>query len=229
MRSPFKKRPPATSTAQEAPDLLVEAEEEAFRAVSRSQPTPQETHEPEADETEIAWDDLAEVYTAKEAVFAEFPLASPFALGEGETAIRIRREAYAILQSHLRSNIAVEQGGLLTGIPYFDSTLNAYLLCIEEALPAPQGVETAHSFSYTSETLQALAPHLQSLPPDWTTIGSYHSHPNLGVFLSQTDLDTQAQVFPHPWQIAIVVDPVRDEIGFFVGEDGVPCEKWSVV
>ncbi len=46
-------------------------------------------------------------------------------------------------------------------------------------------------------------------------IGWWHSHPNLGCFLSSTDLLTQKYFFPKEYQVALVVDPIRNEFEFF--------------
>ncbi|MFX1453054.1 MAG: Mov34/MPN/PAD-1 family protein, partial [Promethearchaeota archaeon] len=46
-------------------------------------------------------------------------------------------------------------------------------------------------------------------------IGWWHSHPSLGCFLSPTDLLTQKYFFYKEYQIALVVDPVRNEFEFF--------------
>lgn len=46
-------------------------------------------------------------------------------------------------------------------------------------------------------------------------IGWWHSHPNLGCFLSPTDLLTQKYFFSKPYQVALVIDPIRDEFEFF--------------
>lgn len=46
-------------------------------------------------------------------------------------------------------------------------------------------------------------------------IGWWHSHPNFGCFLSSTDLITQKSFFHKSYQVALVVDPVRNEIEFF--------------
>ena len=46
-------------------------------------------------------------------------------------------------------------------------------------------------------------------------IGWWHSHPNLGCFLSSTDLLTQKYFFFKPYQVALVVDPIRNELEFF--------------
>lgn len=59
-------------------------------------------------------------------------------------------------------------------------------------------------------------------------VGWYHSHPNIGVFLSAVDLNTQATHFGVPWQIAIVIDPVRLEIGAFNGQAGSACPLYII-
>jgi len=46
-------------------------------------------------------------------------------------------------------------------------------------------------------------------------IGWWHSHIDVGCFLSPTDIHTQEVFFPEPFQIALVVDPVRKEYQFF--------------
>lgn len=46
-------------------------------------------------------------------------------------------------------------------------------------------------------------------------IGWWHSHINIGCFLSPTDIHTQECFFPESYQIALVVDPIRKEYKFF--------------
>ena len=46
-------------------------------------------------------------------------------------------------------------------------------------------------------------------------IGWWHSHINIGCFLSPTDIHTQECFFPESYQIALVVDPIRGEYEFF--------------
>jgi len=53
-------------------------------------------------------------------------------------------------------------------------------------------------------------------------IGWYHSHPGFGVFLSPRDLKTHSrftQLFP--LTLALVIDPVNDDTGFFIAPLGV--------
>ena len=46
-------------------------------------------------------------------------------------------------------------------------------------------------------------------------VGWWHSHPGFSCFLSHTDLKTQEFFFPESYQVALVVDPHKDELEFF--------------
>lgn len=50
-------------------------------------------------------------------------------------------------------------------------------------------------------------------------VGWWHSHPGFGCFLSKTDLHTQEFFFPEIYQVALVVDPIKDEFQFFTLDD----------
>lgn len=50
-------------------------------------------------------------------------------------------------------------------------------------------------------------------------VGWWHSHPGFTCFLSSTDIETQRAIFPLSYQVALVVDPVNDELAFFTLED----------
>ena len=50
-------------------------------------------------------------------------------------------------------------------------------------------------------------------------IGWYHTHPDIGIFLSETDLErTHRVLFSEPFQVALVYDPVRGCAGYFFWE-----------
>ena len=147
----------------------------------------------------------------------------------GQPLVFLRRRAYEKALAHLNSNLRIELGGLLVGQAFTDARLETCFILIEEALPADGGEGTAISFEYTSATWAVLTPQLQQMNADWTVLGSYHSHPGLGVFLSATDRNTQESVFAQDWQVALVIDPIADETGFFFGEKGKPCPHWYLV
>ncbi|MFW9882199.1 MAG: Mov34/MPN/PAD-1 family protein [Candidatus Thorarchaeota archaeon] len=56
---------------------------------------------------------------------------------------------------------------------------------------------------------------LEKKNDDLRIVGWWHSHPNFGCFLSRTDLQTQEYFFPEYYQVALVIDPIRDEFKFF--------------
>jgi proteasome lid subunit RPN8/RPN11 len=60
-----------------------------------------------------------------------------------------------------------------------------------------------------------------SLPPD-TVVGWYHSHPGLGAFFSSTDHATHEAFFTHDYAVALVVDPVREQLKIFRGPSARP-------
>lgn len=59
-------------------------------------------------------------------------------------------------------------------------------------------------------------------------VGWWHSHPNFGCFLSPVDLHTQEYFFPESYQVALVIDPIRDEFKFFT-LDNTSEKKYKAV
>jgi proteasome lid subunit RPN8/RPN11 len=222
----FRRRPqePALPTA---PDLLAEAEEAEFVPVVPRPPAP------EKPAAEVEWEENEDVYRPLESNVLRFvetlESETPIAISPGAVCVCVRRSALARMRTHLAGDTSIELGGLLVGRVCADSAKATHVTLIERALPASDGAGTATTFSYTAQSWSHLAPELQHLPADMTVVGSYHSHPDMGVFLSSTDLGTQEDVFPQPWQVAIVIDPVRDEVGVFAGPRGKPCDAWYVV
>lgn len=67
---------------------------------------------------------------------------------------------------------------------------------------------------FTPETFSDLATEMDKYP-NLETIGWFHTHPGLGVFLSDRDENIHTNHFPEKWKIAVVADPVNDKIGMF--------------
>jgi proteasome lid subunit RPN8/RPN11 len=236
-----KKAAPDSSVAAASaidPDLLARQEEEAFvasvlkkrqeRETTSARPTAPIAAEPDG----IEWSEMEDVYRPQR-VSADFlaallQRAAP-ELRRGSSCCLVRRAAYEQIQAHLRSDLRIELGGLLVGEAFFDADRDVHCVLVEDALPAYEGEGTALTFAYTEATWQALSPQMQALPAAWTLLGSYHSHPGMGVFLSSTDLETQRGVFFHDWQIALVIDPIAQEVGFFFGAEGHRCSIWDVI
>ncbi len=184
-------------------------------------------------ETGMTWEEREDVYKPTQveahAFVQTLGMPHPPEIQPKQVYIFVRKAIYDQIRTHLKREGKVEQGGLLFGQAYVDPALSSYLIVVEEALPAIGAQELPRSLTYTPEAWHRMTPLMQRLDPAWTLIGSYHSHPGMGVFLSGTDLNTQADVFAHDWQIALVIDPVADEAGFFAGISGEPCPEWYLL
>jgi len=85
-----------------------------------------------------------------------------------------------------------------------------------------------HSEKYTTSQIEGTAGIYESKfqrlkkkrkNPSLRILGWFHSHPDFGCFLSATDLKTQQYFFPEDYQVALVVDPIRDELEFYTLDD----------
>lgn len=131
--------------------------------------------------------------------------------------VYILEDALKNLIEHLKSNLRVEQGGILFGNAYTDPTFGIYVE-VTAAVPAPATIGTGASLEFTPDSWVGIMNHAKATYPESNIIGWYHSHPNISVFMSGTDMRTQRAFFPHPWCLSIVCDPVQNTIGYFLGE-----------
>lgn len=236
------------SSFNKADDLLAESEEAEFNAsVLRAKTRLADAQEradqslqdkPKAarligilDEEDIVWNDQQDVFRPTSASSAQVQalLGVEYRVSNPPFSIYARQDVLHQIEKHLKSDMKIELGGLLAGRVFHDSADDSYSAVIEAAFPALDGLGTPTHFEYTSAAWEAITPLLKEMNSDWTVIGSYHSHPGLGVFLSKTDLDTQAEIFYHDWQIALVIDPVSGKIGYFTGPHGKPCKDWRLI
>jgi proteasome lid subunit RPN8/RPN11 len=128
--------------------------------------------------------------------------------------IRISQTAHNSALTHL-STLTFEQGGLLLGRLFEHTPGGAIVaLCIDEVVPASDGIGTEVALTMPTTVWDAARKRLRS---DQVVIGWYHSHPNLGAFFSSTDRSTQAAFFHHPYSLGWVIDPVNNEEALFLG------------
>lgn len=76
--------------------------------------------------------------------------------------------------------------------------------------------------TFTAETWTHIEREMDARYAGERIVGWYHTHPNFGIFLSEMDLFIHRNFFDLPWQLAHVVDPVREEEGVFVWRHGTP-------
>ena len=133
-------------------------------------------------------------------------------------AVVVIREAVleAILEFS-EQDLTRERGGFLLGQVYEQEPLYVVVRHFHPALEA-QG--SLASLTFTHDTWATLTREIEANFPTESLLGWQHTHPGLGVFLSGYDLFIQKNFFAQPWQIALVVDPRRQEFGFFHWRQG---------
>lgn len=115
-----------------------------------------------------------------------------------------------------------ELGGFLVGGYHLDK---APFVEIRHFLEAVDARSDAASLTFTHETWASMTREVSDRFPDELIVGWHHTHPQLRVFLSGYDIFIHRHFFKQPWQVAMVVDPVSQEFGFFQwrGNEVVDC------
>lgn len=132
--------------------------------------------------------------------------------------VYVHEAALESIERHAASSLEAEVGGaLLGGIYRWQGT--PYVR-VDAHLPARNADEKRSSLTFTHETWSQLNEEREAKCPSLRMVGWYHTHPNLGVFLSDKDRFIQQSFFAQPEQVALVIDSVSNERAFFhlVGE-----------
>jgi len=118
-----------------------------------------------------------------------------------------------------KQDIAKELGGVLIG--EYSRENKAEFIKITDFLIAKHTQRDGTYIKFTPETWSNIDVEMKA-KRFWNKriVGWYHTHPGWGVFLSEDDLFIQRNFFDLPWQIALVVDPIKNEQGLFVWEGG---------
>ncbi len=129
----------------------------------------------------------------------------------------VERKALESLYDFLRHDTSREHGGVLVGKPYFDPTRKRLFTVITATIPALHTEGNPVHLQFTSQSWEYISGLIFEEFPNQVIVGWHHSHPGLGVFMSSTDRATQRAFFNNEWNVAIVVDPVRQDTGWFCG------------
>ncbi len=125
-------------------------------------------------------------------------------------------EVVAEMKRHARSDTSQEIAGVLLGeVNYQRNTVLVHACVAAEHTQSSRG-----NVTFTHDTWAQINRVVDAEYPDHAIVGWYHSHPNFGIFLSSYDTFIHQNFFSAQWQIAYVVDPVRQQEGCFVWEGG---------
>lgn len=148
-------------------------------------------------------------------------------LAKDSPVVLFNYEAREKIYSHLNTE-DTELGGLLIGKVYSTSNLFQGIIAIEifDSIPSGDFDTSPVSLKMNSEVWTQASVMIDT---DKIIVGWYHSHPNLGVFFSGTDRYTQRHFFNYPYNVGLVIDPIRNEEKYFIGGESQETRNIFIV
>lgn len=138
------------------------------------------------------------------------PRESPFQVFIVERTLRA-------IQEHTQQSKNRECAGVIVGHPFRAPGGETVFVIVTEAVPLA-AIQASHVHVKITPEASAQARHfVEQHFPGQRLVGWYHSHPDLGVFLSADDSVITQSIYNAQWHLALVLDPVRNELGLFRG------------
>ena len=114
------------------------------------------------------------------------------------------------IEGHGASDLKRELGGVLLGHTTQSGSTTSVL--VSAAIPVRSNDHGPVHFTFNADTWAQLHLDRAERYPQLDVVGWYHTHPDLGVFYSADDIVVHSAAFVLPWQVGMVLDPVRGEI-----------------
>lgn len=128
----------------------------------------------------------------------------------------ISPRAFVRVCAHAGSDLDNEVGGWLIGKWRADRASGEQFIVIESSLPARETRQGSAYLTFTQNSQVALYNEVQERYPDKDVVGWYHTHPRMGIFLSEFDTFLHRNFFPELHQVALVIEPHSASGGFFI-------------
>lgn len=123
-------------------------------------------------------------------------------------------DVLADMEAHARSDTRVELGGVLLGGQFQDEEGRPFVVVLD-SLRAQHYESSSGHFKFTHDTWSEFTRQRDAFSDDLQMVGWYHTHPGWGVFLSGMDRFICDHFFNRPLDVALVIDPVRGDRGWF--------------
>ncbi len=148
--------------------------------------------------------------------------------GGRDVVVMVAESVLAEVRRHGRQDTSREQGGILIGT--VASSQDKTYVNVEAVIAAPQTRAKRTSVTFTHDSWAHINQVKDSDYPDQDIVGWYHTHPGFGIFLSDYDTFIHRNFFPAAWQVALVLDPLSNEFGFFVWKSNeiIPRKQYNV-
>lgn len=144
-------------------------------------------------------------------------------IAHDDLQIFIRERTLSEIVEYSSSDVMKELGGVLVGKLY--GYRGKPYIEVGGYIRAKHTVPTAASLKFTHATWEDIHREIDDRYPEMIVVGWQHTHPGYGIFLSHMDMFIQKNFFTQPWQVALVVDPKAENLGFFQWKEGAiaPC------
>lgn len=144
-----------------------------------------------------------------------------YAVGDtsGSVKVYIKQDVYKDIEEYSALDTSNEAGSILLG-QHLEDESGTHII-ISEFIEAKYTDASASSLTFTHDTWDYVHTRHEKRCPEKVILGWHHTHPGYDVFLSSYDLFIQENFFDLPFQTAYVVDPLKDNRGFFAKKDGV--------
>jgi proteasome lid subunit RPN8/RPN11 len=130
-------------------------------------------------------------------------------------SVFLNRSAYIRVTVH-GDSAEVEVGGVLVGQWCTDEKTGEQFVMVNHAIPARHTRQGSVYLTFTQDSLVDLHEQIEKRFEGERIVGWYHTHPRMGIFLSNYDTWLHKNFFPEPWQVALVVEPYSSLGGFFI-------------
>lgn len=126
-------------------------------------------------------------------------------------------EVYSAVDAHAREALPNETGGFLLGTVGWDAAAGTWIVRIDEVIVVEPLAQTPVHFTFSWRDVDRARSRRERAGK--ALVGWYHTHPDMGIFLSETDVEkTHRVLFSEPFQVALVYDPVGGRAGYFFWE-----------
>lgn len=147
-----------------------------------------------------------------------------------QLSVFVHEKVYQAIWQHSCLDMENELGGALIGIYGIDEADGRKFILITDVInQPPEYFASPTLIRFTTPFYDHIAHFFEQAlvaKPHLIRLGLYHTHPDYGVFLSRTDVQTFKGIFKENYQIAMVVDPVKRHDGIFYWQaDGEISER----
>jgi proteasome lid subunit RPN8/RPN11 len=131
-------------------------------------------------------------------------------------SVFVSQRAFVRFCAHAGSDLDNEVGGWLVGKWCFDKRSGEEFIVVESILNAPFVHHGGTFLTFTQDSQVAMYESMLERYPGRELVGWYHTHPRMGIFLSQYDTWLHQHFFPKSYQVALVIEPHSSTGGFFI-------------